>query len=306
MDIEQLRTLVTVVDEGTFDRAATRLHVSPPAVSQRIRALEAQWGHVLVQRVVPVRLTEPGTEVLRMARQILALHGDTQETLGLGTAADPDSAIPTTPYQLRVAVNADSLATWFRPALADLGSPTVGSGGRAVTVHVNVEDQDHSLALLQAGSVAAAITTAERTVTGCRSIALGQMVYQPCMAPSLLKAVPVEGVADLQRLPVVVFNDKDDLQEAQLRKLGSGARPPEHRVPSSEAFVRAVADGIGWGMVPTLQMQGAAFAAIDTPLVPVPGLSQESVSLYLQRWKTPLPALERLEHLVRDCAQHHL
>lgn len=300
MDIEQLRTLVAVVDEGTFDRAAARLHVSAPAISQRIKALEAQTGHVLVQRVVPVRLTEPGSEVLRMARQVLALHSDTMGHLGFGD--DPEST--TTPWPLPVAVNADSLATWFRPVLAELGGPVGDTGQRPITVRVSLEDQDHSLALLQAGAVAAAITASERTVTGCRSVPLGAMTYQPCIAPALLKNLG--GEVELSRTPVVVFNDKDDLQEGQLRRLGTQGRPPEHRVPSSEAFARAVADGIGWGMVPTLQQEGAAFEVIRSPVERIPGLEDETVTLFLQRWKTPLPALDRLEASVRHHAERHL
>ncbi|MDO5619018.1 ArgP/LysG family DNA-binding transcriptional regulator [Kocuria sp.] len=294
MDLEQLRTLVTVVDLGTFDRAAAHLHISAPAVSQRIKALEAQTGHVLVQRVVPVRLTEPGQEVLRLARQVLALHADTLEHLGAGES--PGGV----PRQLPVAVNADSLATWFRPVLAELGGPQP----HPVLLRISVEDQDHSQALLQSGAVAAAITTSQRTVTGCRAVALGQMIYEPCISPRLLEALGPE--PDLSTAPVVVFNDKDDLQDSQLRRIPGGSNAPQHRVPSSEAFGRAVADGLGWGMVPTLQMMGAPFSVVDRELVPVPQLRRETVTLFLQRWKMPLPALDRLERSVTEQAERYL
>lgn len=317
MDIEQLRTLVTVVDEGTFDRAAARLHVSAPAVSQRIKALETQTGHVLVQRVVPVRLTEPGTEVLRLARQVLALHNDAMEHLGLG--GDPNGpGAATGRRQLPVAVNADSLATWFRPVLAEVGSAVVAPGQAPVTVRLSVEDQDHSLALLQAGTVAAAVTTSERTVTGCRSIALGEMVYEPCLSATLLDRLTdqadgrggdkgsTDSALDLSVVPVVVFNDKDDLQHHQLRRVQADGAAPEHRVPSSEAFIRAVADGLGWGMVPRLQMARSPFAAVTEDFARVPGLEDDTVTLFLQRWKTPLPALDRLEASVRKYADMYL
>lgn len=301
MDIEQLRTLAAVVDQGTFDRAAAQLHITAPAVSQRIKALEAQTGHVLVQRVVPVRLTEPGQEVLRLARQVLALHADTLEHLGAPASGDDAE---TSQWQLPVAVNADSLATWFRPVLAQVGGPATVTGRPPILVHLKVEDQDHSRALLQSGAVAAAITTSQRTVTGCRSIPLGRMVYEPCISPELLLSMGAE--VDLSRTPVVVFNDKDDLQDSQLRLLAGGSNAPQHRVPSSEAFARAVADGLGWGMVPQLQMAGSPFASVDSELARVPGLADETVTLYLQRWKTPLPALDRLEESIREQAQHHL
>lgn len=299
--MEQLRTLAAVVDLGTFDRAAAQLHITAPAVSQRIKALEAQTGHVLVQRVVPVQLTEPGQEVLRLARQVLALHADTLEHLGVTEGGDDPQ---TAPWQLPVAVNADSLATWFRPVMAQLGGPSTVTGRPPVLMRLSVEDQDHSRKLLQAGAVAAAITTSERTVTGCRSIPLGRMVYEPCISPVLLESLGSH--MDLSRTPVVVFNHKDDLQDSQLRNVPGGSNAPQHRVPSSEAFIRAVADGLGWGMVPQLQMADSPFAAVDSAFARVPGLTDETVTLYLQRWRTPLPALDRLEHSIREHARQHL
>lgn len=299
--MEQLRTLAAVVDLGTFDRAAAQLHITAPAVSQRIKALEAQTGHVLVQRVVPVQLTEPGQEVLRLARQVLALHADTLEHLGVTEGGDDPQ---TAPWQLPVAVNADSLATWFRPVMAQLGGPSTVTGRPPVLMRLSMEDQDHSRKLLQAGAVAAAITTSERTVTGCRSIPLGRMVYEPCISPVLLESLGSH--MDLSRTPVVVFNHKDDLQDSQLRNVPGGSNAPQHRVPSSEAFIRAVADGLGWGMVPQLQMADSPFAAVDSAFARVPGLTDETVTLYLQRWKTPLPALDRLEHSIREHARQHL
>lgn len=291
MDIEQLRTLVAAVDEGAFDRAAARLSISPPAVSQRIKALESQTGRVLLRRTAPVRPTEPGEAVLRMARQVLSLHDSARVELGMDQAE-------LTP--LDVAVNADSLATWFRPVLAELAAP-----GTGISVRLRSEDQDHSRRLLFAGEVAAAITTSSAPVTGCRTIPLGAMVYEPRAAASLLEHAGPQ--PDLARLPVVVYDDKDDLQSAALHRAGITGRPPEHRVPSAEAFVRAIADGIGWGMVPRLQLPGAPFAADDDiPLLPVPGLQPEAVSLHLQRWSTALPALALLEDAVRRGARAFL
>lgn len=287
MNIEQLRTLVAAVDEGAFDRAAARLQISPPAVSQRIKALESQTGRVLLRRSAPVRPTEPGEAVLRMARQVLSLHDSARVELGMDQAE-------LTP--LDVAVNADSLATWFRPVLAELAAP-----GTGISVRLRSEDQDHSRRLLFAGEVAAAITTSSAPVTGCRTIPLGAMVYEPRAAASLLEHAGPQ--PDLARLPVVVYDDKDDLQSAALHRAGITGRPPEHRVPSAEAFVRAIADGIGWGMVPRLQLPGTPFAAADTPLLPVPGLHPEAVSLHLQRWSTALPALAQLEDAVRRGAR---
>src|SRR4051812_1312032 len=108
-DLAQLRAFATTIDRGSLEAAAQTLHLTPSAVSQRLKALERSVGAVLLQRSRPVRATEPGESVLRFARQLDALSRDTAAELG----ADAWPAV-------RVAVNADSLATWVLPALAPL------------------------------------------------------------------------------------------------------------------------------------------------------------------------------------------
>ena len=60
IDLSQLRALAAVVDEGSFDAAASALHLTPSAVSQRIKALEQSAGRVLVRRTKPTEATEAG------------------------------------------------------------------------------------------------------------------------------------------------------------------------------------------------------------------------------------------------------
>jgi len=76
LDLGQLRALSAAVSEGTFEAAARVLHVSPSAISQRLRALETATGRVLLVRSKPVRPTASGEVVLRLARQIELLAGD--------------------------------------------------------------------------------------------------------------------------------------------------------------------------------------------------------------------------------------
>ena len=65
--LDQLSALAAVVHEGSFDAAAQRLHVTPSAVSQRIKALEQQVGRVLVLRTRPCRPTDDGEVLVRLA-----------------------------------------------------------------------------------------------------------------------------------------------------------------------------------------------------------------------------------------------
>ncbi|WP_316300635.1 LysR family transcriptional regulator, partial [Clavibacter michiganensis] len=107
--LDLARTLATVVEEGTLDAAARRLHVTPSAVSQRLRALEDRVGRVVLVRSKPVRTTEAGDAIVRLARQLALLEHDALSAIG----ADDGSTA-----SLPLAVNADSLATWFLPPLA--------------------------------------------------------------------------------------------------------------------------------------------------------------------------------------------
>jgi LysR family transcriptional regulator (chromosome initiation inhibitor) len=56
-DPDHLETLVAITEEGTFEAAARRLHVTPSAISQRVRALERTAGQVLVRRTAPASLS---------------------------------------------------------------------------------------------------------------------------------------------------------------------------------------------------------------------------------------------------------
>src|SRR5438445_3320530 len=145
LPLDQVRTLLAAVDEGTFDAAARALHVTPSAVSQRVKALEQRIGRVLLLRTKPVRLTESGEVVVRFARQLALLEHDAGAELGLSGAV---SVLP-------IAVNADSLATWFLPALAAVPAQT----NFEVCFDLHREDQDHTTLLLRQGLVMAAVTS---------------------------------------------------------------------------------------------------------------------------------------------------
>ena len=112
LDYASLHALATVVREGSFERAARALHVTPSAVSQRIRLLEERVGCALVVRGQPCTATATGRRMCQHIDRVLLLEQELQDTL---PALASDTAVR---VGLPVAVNADSLATWFAPALA--------------------------------------------------------------------------------------------------------------------------------------------------------------------------------------------
>ena len=290
VDLGQLRTLVAVIDEGSLEGAARRLHVTPSAVSQRLRALEVATGRVLVQRGRPATVTAAGEPVLRLARQVGLLVADTSRHLN---TAEPGSR-PVVP----IAVNADSLATWALPALAPLAGE--------VRFDLHSSDQTHTSALLRAGTVMGAVTSDAEPVAGCRVTTLGGMRYLPCAAPGFAERWLPDGPdpAALRRAPVVVFDRRDDLQHAYLRRhLPTTEDVPVHYVPSSADFLSAVALGFGWGMLPELQLGPRAGAPGVTPFDPAGAVD---VVLYWQQWRLDSAPLDRVAAALTQAARAQL
>ena len=265
---EQLETLAAVIDAGTFDAAARALGVTPSAVSQRVKAFEQQLGRVLVVREKPIRATESGEPLVRLARQLALLEHDTAAQLGLEGAAS---------FAVPIAVNADSMSTWLLPALARVCEE------RGITVDLHRDDQEHTAGLLASGAVMAAVTSQASPVPGCTVTALGRMTYRPVATPAFAARWFPRGAdaASLALAPLVDFDRKDDLQGRYLRSVAPGAEPPRHFVPASADFAQAVLLGLGWGMLPDAQ---AHAARAEGRLVPLDNGRGVPVDLYWQQW----------------------
>lgn len=327
LPLHQLETLVAVVDEGGFEAAARRLHISAPAVSQRIRALELAVGRTLLQRTVPPVPTDPGERLLPVARRLVLLSAEAQAAVGLeGAGGDgvggsgPGGTGPGTGrITLPLAVNSDSLATWFLDAIAS------APDARRTAVHLERADQDHTAALLLSGRVVGAVSTAAQPVHGCTSTALGVVRYLPLCTPEFAAAYGLGSArgpggpraggsrADgprtggpltdgLATAPRVDYEAGDDLQAGFMRQLlGYASEPPRHRIPGSIAYVRAVEAGLGWGLIPEEQ---AAPGLRSGRLIPVALGRFLDVPLFWQRLELPSAALERFSaHVVAYAAR---
>lgn len=277
IDAQLAATVAAVVDEGSFDAAARRLHITPSAVSQRIKAVEQQLGRVVVVRSRPVRATEAGEALVRLARQVELLEHDAVAAFGLGDADGTARRI-----RVPLAVNADSMATWFLAPIARVARQ------HPVDVDLHRDDQNYTARLLESGEVMAAVTSESEPVGGSVVTPLGVLEYRPMAAPDYMRRWFDSGVTEdaLRVAPFVDFDRRDTLQHGWLR--GRGVDPwavPRHYVPASHDFSLAVRLGLGWGLIPVPQ---ATDALVDL------GGPPTRVPLYWQQWNLRSPLLDAI------------
>jgi DNA-binding transcriptional LysR family regulator len=118
VDIAWLESFLALIEHGSFTRAAEAQHVSQPAFSRRIRALEAWFGEALVDRsTYPVGLTQAGVKVRASAIDTVTALGLVRDEIR-GRQRVPRGAV-------RVAVTHTLAATFFGQWWASCGDPCV-------------------------------------------------------------------------------------------------------------------------------------------------------------------------------------
>jgi LysR family transcriptional regulator (chromosome initiation inhibitor) len=302
LDARQLDALAAVIEHGSFGDAAKALSLTLAAVSLRIKSLEAALGQRLLVRGKQLRATPAGQALLGHVRQLRLMESDLLAGLqGGGKAGRLQS--------LSVAVNADSLSSWFLPGVA----PVLHAHG--LLLDVVVDDQDHTHGALKSGDVTGCVTTLAQAMRGCVAEPLGVMRYRCMASPALVaqwnepvaggKAGPNRLAHRLLASPAVIFNRKDALQDsflAQHFKL-KDALYPRHFVPAVDAFELALELGMGWGMVPDILLAGRSHRP---PLQEVLPDCPVDVRLYWQHWAREPLAAQRLTQAVRQAAKEQL
>ena len=236
IDRAALQALQAVLTAGSFEAAAGRLHITQSAVSQRIKTLEDRVGTVLIRRSRPPAATEAGRLLLAHAEAVGLLEQ------ALASALDGLADIEAVP--VRIAVTADSLATWIIPALARVPG---------LLFDLVIDDQDHSADLLRAGAVLGAITASPQPVPGCDVLPLGSLRYVGFASPGFAATHFADGVKveSLQRAPAITFNHKDRLQRDWAAQVtGRRVALPTHYIGSSPAITEAARAGLGWAVNP--------------------------------------------------------
>ncbi|WP_373801183.1 HTH-type transcriptional regulator ArgP, partial [Delftia acidovorans] len=292
LDYAGLEALAAVVREGSFERAARKLHVTPSAVSQRIKLLEERVGQVLVLRGQPCSGTDAGRRLCLHLEQVALLENDLRRK-NPELVPEGQTALPT----LKLAVNADSLSTWFMDAM----SAFTRDGNELLDI--SIDDQDHTAKRIREGEVLAAVTATSSAIPGCNTWPLGRMRYVAAASPDFIRRYLKDGITPeaMARTPMMSYGRKDSLQDQWLQRLGAEGRrnTPRHFLPSNQGYTRACELGMGWGMHPPL-MIGAQLA--EGSLVELLPGNDLDIPMYWAHARNAQASLQRLTDCVIQAA----
>lgn len=292
LDYASLAAVTAVIQEGSFERAARVLNVTPSAISQRIKLLEERVGSVLIVRGQPCTATAAGNLICRHIERVGMLERDLRESLPQLVPVDAQSDRLT----LRIGVNADSLASWFVAAMSAF------TREESALLDVVIDDEEHTIDGLKNGQVLAAITSQAQSVQGCNVVELGTLRYRAVASPDFVRRYFDSGVtaASLSAAPALRFNHKDQMQAQWIHaRLGRDVVTPTHWLPSTQAFVDACLAGIGWSLNPQALVHSHLRAGTLVELMPDSPLD---VPLYWQHTRLQVPTLDRLTRAVTTAA----
>ncbi|MEN8992006.1 MULTISPECIES: LysR family transcriptional regulator ArgP [unclassified Acinetobacter] len=284
---------LAVAETGSFEQAALRLNITASAVTLRLQTLEKKLGHVLIVRERPCRPTLAGQSLLHYLQHSKLLEHNFLQNLTGQTA----NAF----YQVNIATNADSLATWLLPLLKDLLIE------EKIVIHFQVDDQSQTHHLLEAGLVNACVTTESEAMKGCVAEYLGEMHYRFVATPDFIQRWFGQGVTRnaLKAAPALIFNEKDDLHTQSIQK-NFGLNPsqyPHHFIPSSTAFFDAITMGLGYGWLPDYQSKDLLAAG---KLIELSTELSIDLALYWHHWNQQSVQLQKLTAVVLQHAKDHM
>ena len=283
IDYKLLEALAMVVQEGGFEKAASMMNLTQSAVSQRVRLLEERAGKILLSRSSPPRPTDAGQKLIKHYLQVRLLED--------GLAEEVRGPEESTPVRLPLGINADSLSSWFLPAIGDL----LEDGGMLIDMHVDDQEQTHKL--LRDGIVVGCISDLATPMQGCKVDFLGAMKYRLLARPEFVGRWFPEGftVSAVEHAPAVMFTRKDMLHYKTLRRVLGDATTVKaiHYVPVNDQFLKMISSGYAYGMVPDWQSQSLRAKG---ELVEVHEKAHDTVNHYWHCWNIdslPLKTLSK-------------
>jgi len=279
---QQLEAFAAVIEMRHFGKAAAVLNVTRGAVSQRLKALEEAVGVPLVVRDGNVP-TPAGEALLRHIRVLKILEADTLQHIKPSGTQRP---------RIAIAVNADSLATWFEAVAWEIAK-------RNVALELIVDDQDHTLPSLTRGEAMGCVSTSSVPPTGFLADNIGTMEYECVANPQFAQHYFPQGlgVYSVLAAPAVLYNRKDGLHALFLERLldFTVKSYAMHFFPSPSALLAAIENGVGYGLVPCFQARPLIEAG---KLVSLDPTRKVAVDLYWHHWATAPSNAQAISDLV--------
>ncbi len=289
LDYKLLEAFEAVIREGGFEKAARVIHLTQSAVSQRVKLLELQMGQVLLIRTTPPAPTPAGGRLLKHYLQVKLLESDVTREMAPGSKGSLVS--------LAIALNEDSLATWFPPCIAPFLKMY------PVLMDLRVDDQEQTHQFLSDGQVVGCISSRSEAVQGCTVSFLGSMNYRLVATPEFARQWFPHGLdaRGVQKAPAVIFNRRDKLHAMLLSQIFKGGLPQisSHYVPSPEQFAWMIASGFGYGMLPDQQRLNLLNEGVLVDLCPH---EHVRVDLYWHRWNIASPMIDALTRCLEQGA----
>lgn len=241
LDQRAVQALEAVIQTQSFAAAAAQLFVTQPAISQRIKQLETYFGQPLLIRTVPYHATALGEKLLSLLRRTRLLEEHFLQEM------------EERPIRLSVALNRDSLETWFLRLLTEVTVLT------QCDMDLFTDDQEITIDYFRKGLVSACISTYNTPLTGCECTLLGTMEYQMVATPSFIARYFPPGcdlLTSLSTAPLLVFDGRDKLHESYFQRFFKIPFTPHrsHMVPSVQGFKQFVLHGYGFGLIPSLDI----------------------------------------------------
>jgi LysR family transcriptional regulator (chromosome initiation inhibitor) len=275
-----LHALEVVCREGSFERAAKKLHITQSAVSQRIRSLEDSLGQRVINRGPPLAPTQVGQTLMTHVQNVALLETELEKGISFGSGSRIG--------RIAIAVNADSLALWFLNAI------TPALKEHDILVELIVDDESYTHELLERGQVIGCVSTRSDTYVGCEKKYLGAMRYTCAATKTFAKQYFPKGItADgISKAPSVAFNRKDQILENILAQIPgcSNTTINYHYIPSTEQFFNLIKLGQCYGPVSHLQLPKSGLKILSP--------KHHDVKLYWHSWRHHSSILTKVEQAI--------
>lgn len=286
IDQRGLNALDAVIRTQSFATAAQQLFITQPAVSTRIKQLETQFGQPLLIRSLPYRATPLGEKLLSLLRRTRLL----EEHLLKEIQQD-------IPLRLSVALNRDSLETWFVRLLDEL------SLLEKTTIDIITDDQEVTIDYFRQGTVSTCITSYDKALPGCECVLLGHMDYLLVASPGFIarhfnKKRTLE--ENLANSPLIIFDDRDRLPEQYFKHFFNKTPQPArlHRVPSVQGYKHFALHGYGYGLIPSLDISDEL---VKGELIEICPDKRWLMPLYWHYWQLPARQYKRfIEKIAKE------